>query len=250
LRPHATTPVAKGDLFARAASTPATPLHALVGDGPVLILAPHPDDDVLGCGGLIASCAGASIPVRITYLTDGRRSHLGSSHWPGARLAATRRDEAANAAQALGLGPESLQFLAFADTTLLFDRAAQRRAASALAQLAGQHPFSSIFAPWVHDPHPDHVAVALLARRLAAASGARLLSYPIWGRFLPDRLALRDRPWRAVRLDVRDRLAAKRAAIAAHRSQMTPLIDDAVVTLRPAASVQDAFLSGDEVFFE
>ena len=39
--------------------------------GPVLIAAPHPDDETLGCGGLIALCADLSIPVTVLAMTSG-----------------------------------------------------------------------------------------------------------------------------------------------------------------------------------
>ena len=69
---------------------------AAVGGGP-LIVAPHPDDEVLGCGGLLAQVGGLVVAV-----TDGEASHPGSTvHGPG-RLAELRRAETAAALAALG----------------------------------------------------------------------------------------------------------------------------------------------------
>ncbi|MBY0565162.1 MAG: PIG-L family deacetylase [Hyphomonadaceae bacterium] len=244
-------PLSTGRLFGQAAAAPLTPLRELTGGGPVLVLAPHPDDEVLGCGGLIAGCVSSSTPVHVVYLTDGRRSHVGSSHWPPARLAQERRNEAIKGAGLLGLGPEHLTFLDLPDATLLFDGAARREAADALDALGHQHRFTSVFATWIHDPHPDHVAAALLARDLCTKlSGARRLSYPIWGRFLPSRLMLRDRAWRGLRLDVRAQLAAKKAALDAHRTQMTTLVGGALISMRAPWRERDTFLTGDELFFE
>ena len=38
---------------------------------PVLVLAPHPDDEVFGCGGALVQAAKNGIPVRVVVLTDG-----------------------------------------------------------------------------------------------------------------------------------------------------------------------------------
>jgi hypothetical protein len=47
------------------------PFPALRPDDRLLIVAPHPDDEVLGCGGLMATAAAQGIPVRVVYLTSG-----------------------------------------------------------------------------------------------------------------------------------------------------------------------------------
>ena len=70
----------------------------------VLVLAPHYDDEVLGCGGLVARLADAGAVVRVLFLTD-------SGHTEGSAIADEDRDgyrrrrrrEAAEAAQILGL---------------------------------------------------------------------------------------------------------------------------------------------------
>ncbi|MBX3510161.1 MAG: PIG-L family deacetylase [Hyphomonadaceae bacterium] len=247
---HSGQGITKGRLFA-ATRTPTSTLAELTGNGGVIVLAPHPDDETLGCGGLIASCVAASVPVHVIFLTDGRRSHLGSPHWSGARLAATRKGEAIRAVAALGLGAEHLTFLGQADATLLFDRSAQRRAAATILDVASACKCTSLFTTWVHDPHPDHVATALVAQHVCAVRPQiKLVSYPIWGRFLPDDVPLRDRNWRAVRLNVDRFLPAKREALFAHRTQTTPLIADALVGLGPSQRVQGEFLASDEVFLE
>ena len=53
-------------------------LDDVIGPSAPLILAPHPDDESLGCGGLIAACCAAARPPVVAILTDGSQSHPGS----------------------------------------------------------------------------------------------------------------------------------------------------------------------------
>jgi LmbE family N-acetylglucosaminyl deacetylase len=78
---------------------------------------------------------------------------------------------------------------------------------------------------WQHDPHHDHQAAYALARAACNLLPAiRLCAYPIWGWTLPpDHLLTDDLP-QGFRLAVD--LPAKRRAIAAHRSQISRMIDD------------------------
>ena len=64
-----------GRLLAAARTAPCDSLTRLTGGGPIIVLAPHPDDETLGCGGLLAACAAAQIPAHIFVLTDGSLSH-------------------------------------------------------------------------------------------------------------------------------------------------------------------------------
>lgn len=63
--------------------------------GPLLVVAPHPDHDILGCAGLLLRRRRAGLPVSILYLTDGAASHSGRPDLAPERLAAVRRAEAA-----------------------------------------------------------------------------------------------------------------------------------------------------------
>jgi LmbE family N-acetylglucosaminyl deacetylase len=80
---------------------------------------------------------------------------------------------------------------------------------------------------WQHDPHCDHqaaFALAVAARRLMP--GVRLYTYPIWGFRLPVDCAVETEIPQGFRLMIDEYLPIKRRAIAAHRSQVTRMIDD------------------------
>src|SRR5437762_25173 len=89
-------------------SAPYASLETTTQGGPLLVLAPHPDDESLGCGGLIAEACGRGQDVHVVILTDGTGSHPNSRAWPRHRLKALREAEAREAVAALGLPPERL----------------------------------------------------------------------------------------------------------------------------------------------
>ncbi|MDT8264721.1 PIG-L family deacetylase, partial [Roseomonas sp. DSM 102946] len=106
----------KATEFLRAAEAwPLEGLEALLPEaGPVLLLSPHPDDESLGCGGLLAQLAARGREVRVVLVSDGAASH-DSRLYPPRRLAALRQEEMAAALAALGLGPERLVTLGLPD---------------------------------------------------------------------------------------------------------------------------------------
>ena len=90
----------------------------------ILVIAPHPDDEVLGCAGVIQKAVASHLPVHIVFLTNGD-----SNQWsflvyrkhpvvmPGAveKMGLVRRDEAVDAAKVLGLSTDDLTFLGYPD---------------------------------------------------------------------------------------------------------------------------------------
>ncbi len=222
--------IAAGDWLRRAeADLPEVrhPFEVVGAAAPALILAPHPDDESIGCGGLIAALTAAGVPPEVVVLTDGAGSHPGA---PG--LAARRMAETRAATAMLGLPAGRLRFLGLPDGDLATHADA---AVDLLASCFAAAPPVTILASWRHDPHADHAACAAIARRLATAlrPAPPVLSYPLWGLAfahpipgfpLPDppRLAA---PPRGLRLGIGAQRDAKQRAIAAHASQHMPDID-------------------------
>jgi LmbE family N-acetylglucosaminyl deacetylase len=106
---------------AEAAAMPEINLKA---DDRVLILAPHPDDEVLGCAGIIQDAVKRNLPVRIVFLTYGDNNEWSFLVYrkrpvvlPGSlrKMGLVRRSEAIAAARELGLAPEQLTFLGYPD---------------------------------------------------------------------------------------------------------------------------------------
>lgn len=203
----------------------------------LVVIAPHPDDDVLGCGALIAR-ASMRMPVQVVYVTDGAGSHSGSPTFPAARLAKIREEEAMRGLRRLGVAARPT-FLRWADGTVPY--ADDAAAAPLLHALRAAIPVGSavaVAAPWRRDPHADHRAVASLVEAvLRERPLAARIEYAVWLGILGDAAdAPRPDEGRTIDVDSTPWLPAKRAALREHRSQLGQLITDAVETFElPAA---------------
>ena len=198
----------------------------IAGGRPVLILAPHADDESLGCGGLIAALCRAGNPPYVLILTDGTGSHPGSPTYPPARLQAVRETEAREAVRLLGLPADRIGFAGHRDTAAPTSGPAFDAALQILVGLCARRGITTVLAPWQHDPHCDHEAAHLLATAAARHVGLRHWSYPVWGWTLPPDTLLPGPLPTGVRLDIHPDLALKGRAIAAHASQYGGLITD------------------------
>jgi LmbE family N-acetylglucosaminyl deacetylase len=219
-----------------------------VAPGTSLILAPHPDDESLGCGGLIAAATARGTPPVIVCVTDGAASHPGSTAYPPARLASLRQDEMRTACALLGVHAGRVHFLGLPDAAAPRSGAAFNHAISRIVALIRHHDVKNVFAPWPHDPHIDHETAAAMAAAAASQSNTGLRYYPVWGWLLPEHHDLPDAAMRGLRLDITPYMAAKRAAIAAHASQYTDLITDSPEGFRLPPALLAVFDHPYEVF--
>ena len=179
----------------------------------VVVVAPHPDDEVLGTGGLLQKLAGAGVRAEIWAVTDGEASHRGV---PPDRLGRVRTAESELALGRLGLRDVPRVRLGFRD-----GRVAERVAelTDNLATRLG--PASLCVAPWRGDGHPDHDACGRAAATASGAVGGELLEYLVWTWHWADPLGT-DLPWASCRRLALDRrqTARKRWATAAFQSQV------------------------------
>ncbi len=235
--------------FAAADALPAAGLTEWIGDGGVVIVAPHPDDESLGCGALIAEAVGAGRPVRIVFLSDGTGSHPNSRRYPAARLRALREGEAQAAAAALGLAPAHIEFLRLPDRAVPSSGAEAERACAAILKAAAEVRAGAIFVTWRHDQHCDHQAAYAIARAAQKQRNARLFEYSIWGRDV-ELEREPEGPPQGWRLPSSRRRALKRSAILKHRSQATRLIDDDPDGFLLPRAMIEAIVARDEVFLE
>ncbi len=179
-----------------------------------LVTAPHPDDEVLGCGATIARKRAAGTEVRLLFASDGRHSRAAGV--TPEELARIREGEARDAARRLGVAPDSVVFLGWEDGTLA-EREIELRARIAL-ECARFQP-DEILAPCRYDAHPDHEALGRAADAAARARSVPLLEYPVWFWTTPwwRRWGLGGFAVKMVRTD--GHLERKRDALAAHSSQ-------------------------------
>ena len=133
---------------------------------PMVIVAPHADDETLGCGGLLSVAAAQGLEPRVVYLTDGSASHRNSVEWPPARLARTRRAEALAALAVLGVDARQVMFMDWPDAAPHpIGGSAHAAALDGLSAWFDTFHPKSIWAPRHGESHCDHEAVARLGRR-------------------------------------------------------------------------------------
>lgn len=146
--------------------------------GPVLVLSPHMDDEVLGCGGTLRRHVLAGAPVTVVFLTDGALGNARRERLP--EVAETRRAEARAAAELLGT-TESIE-LGRPDGALEPDEAL----AAELAAICERVRPAVVYLPSILDAHADHFATGrAFADALERAggwptSGVRLRQYEVW----------------------------------------------------------------------
>ena len=199
----------------RMAALPQLSLH---GVSSIVVIAPHPDDESLGVGGLIAECAARAISVRVVVVTDGGASHPKASEAQRSALIGQRQQEAIAAVAVLAPDADA-QFLGIHDGYVRENRTGLHSALSTLFSTLDASTL--VIAPWPGDGHRDHRITGEVTREVARAAGLRLLEYPIWlwhwG--TPDDPRM---PWQhCVQFSLSEpALAAKLHAIGHHRSQV------------------------------
>ena len=201
-----------------------------IAQSPILIVAPHPDDETLGCGGAIALLGSLNCHVRVMVMSDGTLSHPRSRKYPAAKLKALRESETIAALSILGIESKNVDFLGLLDGSISTYYSQKRRNAivACCEKLIEINP-QTIFLPWRYDPHPDHRGTwSLINTALSCISlKPRIIEYPIWDWDPQQRKSIPDSEqidcWR---LDINQVLELKTLAIEAYRSQTTDLIDD------------------------
>jgi LmbE family N-acetylglucosaminyl deacetylase len=182
-----------------------------------LVLAPHPDDETLGAGALIAQASHKGLLAGLVYLTDGSGSHPAQDGRSG-HLIATRTREAKHALRRLaGNRAAAPVFLDWTDAApgragqACFDKACRR-----LAVLCERLRVDVLATTAVLEPHCDHEAAAALAYAVRTHVKRRIVvaEYVVWGPMPPARThrAIITKP-------IVD--GVRRYALAAHRSQLT-----------------------------
>jgi len=243
---HAASGLARRVLRARAVPLSADPA------GVTLVLAPHQDDEVLGCGGLIAARRRAGHPVHVAYVTDGSASHPGHPELTPERLVEQRAAEARAALRMLGVESPAIHFLGARDGTL--DRLAAAEAAALttrLERLLREVQPTEVFLPCRDDGSSEHEAAFRFFARACASAGLapRVCEFPVWSWWNPRLLA---RPLRRSRRVLRFGFSGyeflKARALAACRSQTEPVPPWTDAVLSPEFCRM--FLASEEFFFE
>jgi N-acetylglucosamine malate deacetylase 1 len=172
----------------------------------VLVLAPHMDDEVIGCGGTLALHLAAGARVSVVFLTDGQRGGPAEGAASPADVVATRKQEAQRALQELGIS--QVQYLGGEDGNLT---AATDTLAASLREVLTSTAPDIVYLPFFLEEHPDHrAASALLAAAVQGAGLAfRCHGYEVWTPLFPNCLVAIDAT-----------IDAKRRALVHYQSQL------------------------------
>ena len=186
-----------------------------------VIVAPHPDDEVLACGGLLRRLAARGADVLVVAVSDGTASHPGSRRWPVWRLAAERPRETQSALRVLGLSGSAHARVVRAGLPDGAIRQHTDRLQGLLQRLLNPHDV--VFTTWRHDGHPDHDATGDATAQAAQRASARLVEVAVWAWHwaAPGDARL---PWaRAQQLRLSpEEVRAKSRAMREFRSQIDP----------------------------
>ena len=217
------------------AAVPQITLDALIPPGTrVVVVAPHPDDEILTCGALLQLVAARGDAPLIVAVTDGEASHQGSPAWPPERLRQARTDETDAALAHLGIGADRVRRLHIPDGGVTAAAPELERQLAAIIA-----PGDIVITTWRFDGHPDHESTALACRAVARQRGARVLQAPVWGWHwsAPGDGAMPMN--QAHKLPVpADALARKRAALGCFHSQIEGDASSGAAPILPAFAME------------
>ncbi|MDD1772436.1 MAG: PIG-L family deacetylase [Methanomassiliicoccales archaeon] len=167
-----------------------------------LVLAPHQDDEVLGCGGTIHRLVIGGAKVTVEYMTDGRFGNLDHT---AAEMIAMREMEAREGLRVLGI--KDALFNKTSDLCLDCTPAAIEKVKETIAE----RKVNVLFVPHPRENHPDHWTTAKIASEaLKGANGQMtIFQYEVWTPFVPNAL-----------IDITDCIDIKVRALREHQSQM------------------------------
>jgi len=184
----------------------------------VCIFAPHPDDEVLGCGGLLQQLTANGNSILIVYVTRGTQSHPDSSIYPPNKLGIIRAQESVAALKALKIAQQvTTTHLDLTDGDVFSQKV---KFINQLTDLI--HPDDILVTPFVHDGHPDHEVTGQVVADFAKTHHLPCYQVLIWAWHWAQPNDQRI-PWQnAFRLDLTaDELQHKSAAIFCFTSQIT-----------------------------
>ncbi|MFJ7999713.1 PIG-L deacetylase family protein [Streptomyces sp. NPDC096310] len=197
----------------------ALPLAHVPDGGHVVVVAAHPDDEVLGFGGTMALLTARGVELTVVSVTDGERSHPRSRIATPAILARRRPRELRAALAELGAGRARIIRLGLPDTEVARH---EERIAATLVPLVREAAL--VAAPWTGDVHSDHEAAGRAALSASRQAGVPCPLYPVWMWHwaYPDDPRV---PWEAAaRIPLPPRIQAlKKAAVDRFATQIRPL---------------------------
>lgn len=173
------------------------------GNEVIVVIAPHMDDEVIGCGGTLVRHLAAGAKVTVVFLTDGRR---GGGNIPPATLTQVRKNEAHRALAELGI--TDAIFLDAADSEVIDTAELGLRLREHLLRIRPD----LVYLPFFLEEHPDHRAASYVLRDAVRGTDLhfRCHGYEVWTPLFPNCL-----------VNIDTSVEIKRRAIAHYQSQVS-----------------------------
>lgn len=211
-------------------------------DQRLVVVAPHPDDEILSCGALLREHSLRGGTCLVVAVTDGEASHPPTAERSAHALAAIRREEQLRGLHELTLDSAQTVRLGLPDGQLERDANWMANELSAVLK-----PEDVVVTTWMLDGHPDHEACGRVVAALGNALGCRIVQAPVWlwHWSQPGDPAV---PWERLRaFDVSSASQlAKLNAMATHVSQLATVAEQAPILGR---AIQDRAARQREYFF-
>lgn len=141
-----------------------------------IIIAPHPDDEVIGCAGLIQALVDRDTPPHVIILTGGEGSHRGCCDTSAEDIMAARHQLTLDAAATLGLPESHIHCLNYPDGGVALEHPAMENLRELLLQLSPK----TLFVPHHGEGWSDHLQAAEITKRLMAGKDAAIYEYCVW----------------------------------------------------------------------
>ncbi|MCL6591060.1 MAG: PIG-L family deacetylase [Firmicutes bacterium] len=169
----------------------------------ILVLAPHMDDEIIGCGGTLLKHSQAGDKISVVYMTDGSKGIPGKQ--PNYDLIKLRKEEAMKSNTLLGI--QDVIFLDIEDSS---DESWESYEELLYNILIDNRP-ELIYLPWYLDIHPDHQKTNFLLKKIVEKSQFKctVCAYEVWYPLNPNIL-----------VNITKQMPVKLQAISEHKSQL------------------------------
>jgi LmbE family N-acetylglucosaminyl deacetylase len=141
-----------------------------------VIIAPHPDDEVIGCAGLIQALVDRGMPPHVIILTGGEGSHRGCCDTSAEEIMAARHQLTLKAAATLGLPESHIHCLHYPDGGVTLEHPETERLQTLLSELNPQ----SVFIPHHGEGWSDHLQAAEITKHLLKGQDVSIYEYCVW----------------------------------------------------------------------
>ena len=145
----------------------------------MIVLAPHHDDVIIGCGGTICKMAKRGAHIKVIFMTETSYGSTVSPSDPLVRMVHKETEETM-----ARLHCYEMDHLDLPSMAMRLDRASERR----LLRAIDYYTPDIVFAPWFQDIHPDNMMTGLITAHALKEYGSclTLYSYDVWGGLFPN----------------------------------------------------------------